>query len=149
VARDVDWLGGAFLWIRGSLLRRIGGLDEDFFFYGEDIEFCHRVWQAGYRCFYDPTRSITHLGGSSSDPSRVAARQRNLYHWKARYLLQEKCYGRAAAWLLRAVDVATCGIRLAKLRLARRQASPRYQVAREVLELLSRPLRVTPPGGGS
>jgi hypothetical protein len=77
----------------------------------------------------------------------VAAKQRSLYHWKARYLLQEKCYGRPAAWLVRAVDVLACGMRLVKLRLTRRQASPRYQVTREVLELLSRPLRVTPPGG--
>ena len=65
--RDVDWLGGAFLMIRGDLIRQIGLLDEDFFFYGEDIEFAHRVRKAGYRRFYQATPgSITHLGGGSS-----------------------------------------------------------------------------------
>ncbi len=147
VARHVDWIGGAFMFIRGSVARAIGGLDESFFFYGEDVAFCHRVWRMGYRCFYDPAGSITHLGGASSDPTRVAAKQRSLYHWKARYVLQEKCYGAAAAWIVRGVDVMTCGLRLFKMRLLGGTSSPRYEVTRDVLEMLSRPLRVTRPGG--
>jgi GT2 family glycosyltransferase len=146
VARNVDWIGGAFMFVRGAVMRKIGGLDETFFFYGEDVAFCHRVWRLGYRCFYDPAGSITHLGGASSDPTRVAAKQRNLYHWKARYVLQEKCYGPAAAWMVRGMDLLACGMRLFKMRVTRRQSSPRYAVTRDVLELLSRPLRVAPPG---
>ena len=64
--RDVDWLGGCFLWVRGDLMEQIGVLDEDFGFYGEDIEYCHRVWRSGHRCHYDPTVSITHLGGGQT-----------------------------------------------------------------------------------
>ena len=79
-ARDVEWLGGAFLLVRGDVVRAVGGLDEDFFFYGEDIEFCHRIRSAGYRLRYDPSVSVTHLGGKSSeshpDALRDAAHER-------------------------------------------------------------------------
>jgi N-acetylglucosaminyl-diphospho-decaprenol L-rhamnosyltransferase len=143
VKRDVDWLGGAFLLIRGDLLRRIGPLDEDFFFYGEDIEFCHRVWRAGYRCHYDPQASITHLGGGSSDVSRVSARQRSVYFWQARYLVQRKCYGRIAAAWLRGVDVLTSALRCMKLLATGRRRETEYRFQRDLLSMLLRPLRVS------
>ncbi len=100
-ARDVDWIGGAFLMLRGDLIARVGLLDEDFFFYGEDIEICHRVWKNGYRCHYDPAVTTMHLGGAS--PSRKGA----LNHWRtqqlwgARYLVQRKCHGRLAELAVR------------------------------------------------
>jgi len=136
VRRDVDWLGGAFLFIRGSVLKQVGPLDEDFFFYGEDIEFCHRVWRHGYRCHYNPGTSITHLGGGSSDPKRLAARQRNALMWQARYLLQQKCFGRPAATIARVVDITAAALRVTKLTLTGRRDSPEYATQRQVLTLL-------------
>ena len=109
--RDVDWLGGAFLFVRGQVLGRIGGLDERFFFYGEDIEFCHRVWRAGYRCYFDGAATTTHLGGQSSDPERLPARSRVATMWKARYLVQRLCFGRLAAWAVWGVDVPLTALR--------------------------------------
>jgi hypothetical protein len=141
-ARDVDWLGGAFLFIRGEVLRKIGPLDEDFFFYGEDIEFSHRIKQAGYRRFYDPTVTITHFGGGSSDPQRLTRMRRNASFWKAHYLVQRKCYGRAAAMLLRTTDLLVWGVRLIGFRLTRHRRSDSYDEAVEMWNLLSR--RLTP-----
>lgn len=138
--RDVDWLGGAFLMIRGALLREIGPLDDDFFFYGEDIEFSHRVKRAGYRRLYDPRASITHLGGGSSDPARMAAQNRKAAHWNARYLVQRKCYGRGAAALARAADTLGWGARLLLLTLMGRRGTEGYDEARDTFELLRRPL---------
>ena len=46
-----------------------------------------------------------HIGGSSSDPTRVGAKQRNIYMWQARYQVQKKCYGPLAAWLVRSADI--------------------------------------------
>lgn len=111
-ARDVGWLGGAFLLIRREVVEKVGLLDERFFFYGEDIEFGHRVWKAGYRCRYDPEASITHLGGASSDPERMAAQARSVHVWRARYLNQRLCYGRLAEWFVRGVDIFAIGMRL-------------------------------------
>lgn len=111
-ARDVDWVGGAFMLIRREVLERVGGLDEGFFFYGEDIEFCHRVWRAGYRVRYEPVGTVTHFGGGSSDPERLAAAARNVHAWRGRYLVQHRCYGRGAATLARLLDAFAARVRL-------------------------------------
>jgi GT2 family glycosyltransferase len=140
VARDVDWIGGAFMLLRGDLIRRIGLLDEDFFFYGEDVELCHRIWKAGLRVYYDPGASITHLGGGSSDPSRLAAAQRSLHRWQARYLVQRKCYGAWAAWLVRLIDITAYSLRRLRLALSGQRRSERYRLVCDVLRLLTRPL---------
>ncbi len=92
-ARDVEWVGGAFMCIRTQVIHQLGGLDAGFFFYGEDMEFCHRVRRAGWRVFFDPAGTITHLGGASSDTTRLADRRRNVLRWQARFLVQRKCYG--------------------------------------------------------
>src|SRR5438270_287246 len=81
-ARDVDWVGGAFMMIRRDVIERVGPLDEGFFFYGEDAEFSHRVRRAGWRVRYDPGAAIIHLGGASSDPARLATRQRSAFQWQ-------------------------------------------------------------------
>jgi N-acetylglucosaminyl-diphospho-decaprenol L-rhamnosyltransferase len=142
--RDVDWIGGAFMFIRAQLIRTLGGLDEDFFFYGEDLEFCHRAHKAGYRVFYDPATWIVHLGGASSDPSKVAAAQRNVYAWQGKYLVQKKCYGRLAALLARGVDILAYSLRTFKLLIFGRWRSPELRQRRQTLWMLLRPLRVAP-----
>lgn len=140
VSRDVDWLGGAFLLMRGDLMERIGGFSEAFFFYGEDIELCHRIARAGYRRRYECGPTTTHLGGGSSDPTRLAATLRSAHYWTARYGVQRLCYGRLAAWAVRAVDTATVGLRLLALRVARRGGSARYEQLLGAWRVLSRPL---------
>lgn len=102
--RDVDWLAGAFLMLRREVLLRPAPLDEDFFFYGEDVELCHHVWSRGYVCRYDPRVSIQHLGGGSSTPDRLSTDQRNQHRWRARYLVLRKCHGRRMERLVRSSD---------------------------------------------
>jgi N-acetylglucosaminyl-diphospho-decaprenol L-rhamnosyltransferase len=137
-ARDVDWLGGAFLLVRGDVVRRIGGLDEDFFFYGEDVEFCHRVRRAGFRCRYDPAVSIVHLGGTSSDPSRLATGAKLAHAWRARHLVHGKLYGRRSAAAFLALDRAIFTARLAYLAWTTTPDDARYAQAVAVLALLRR-----------
>ena len=119
IKRDCDWIIGAYMFIRRSALDQVGGMDESFFFYGEDIEFCHRFHRHGWRVHYDPGASIVHLGGSSSDPTRLARKTKDSYILKARYHVQRQCYGRAAAWAVRAGDIAAFGLR--KLKPSRRR----------------------------
>ncbi len=64
--RKVDWLTGCFILVRSGLLKSIGGFDEQFFYYYEDLDLCRRIWQAGYPILYIPSVTITHLGGQST-----------------------------------------------------------------------------------
>jgi N-acetylglucosaminyl-diphospho-decaprenol L-rhamnosyltransferase len=135
-ARDVDWVGGAFMMIRREVIERVGALDDAFFFYGEDAEFCHRVTQAGWRVRYEPGAAVIHLGGASSDPARLAARQRSALQWQARYLFQRRCYGRLAEWSARSADLTSGGLRCLKMAATGQRQSDKFALQRDVLELL-------------
>ncbi|MEJ0020994.1 MAG: glycosyltransferase family 2 protein [Candidatus Doudnabacteria bacterium] len=63
---EVDSVVGAYLLIRKSVMDKIGLLDEEFFMYGEDLDWCWRVKEAGFKVVYYPGAEITHfLYGSS------------------------------------------------------------------------------------
>jgi GT2 family glycosyltransferase len=59
-------LGGCFVVARREAVRQIGGFDEQFFFYGEDIDWCKRFRDAGWKLAFVPSASATHFGGASS-----------------------------------------------------------------------------------
>jgi N-acetylglucosaminyl-diphospho-decaprenol L-rhamnosyltransferase len=136
--RDVDWLGGAFLFIRGSVVAELGCLDEAFFFYGEDVEFSHRLKRHGYRRVFRPGATVTHLGGASSDPSRMPSAARSVHHWQGRYLVQRKCYGRFAAAAVKITDLTILALRVVSNWLLRRHTTSQCVQARETLKLLWR-----------
>jgi N-acetylglucosaminyl-diphospho-decaprenol L-rhamnosyltransferase len=73
VGPDVDtgWLSGSCLVVRRDAFERIGGFDEGFFMFLEDVDLCRRLGRAGYRCRWVPTAAVTHMGGHSwrSDPA--------------------------------------------------------------------------------
>jgi N-acetylglucosaminyl-diphospho-decaprenol L-rhamnosyltransferase len=141
VSRDVDWLGGAFLLVRAEVLKRIGGLDERFFFYGEDIEFCHRVTRAGHRCRYIAGPRTTHLGGQSSDPTRMPSRSKLAAMWGARYRVQRLCYGAWAAWFVWSCDVVAIGARTAWTWVSLGGRSQRFGDYRGLLNVLLKEAR--------
>jgi N-acetylglucosaminyl-diphospho-decaprenol L-rhamnosyltransferase len=137
-ARDVDWVGGAFMFVRRRLIDKVGGLDTRFFFYGEDAEYCRRAWKNRYRVFYDPAVAVVHLGGASSDPSRVDSAERDAMRWQARYLLQRRCYGIGAEIFVRAVDICSFSLRYLKLWLRGQRDTPEFATQRDVLAMLLR-----------
>ena len=59
-SKEVDWLFGACLLIRKSILDRIGMFDERFFMYFEDLDLCRRFWQAGFKIMYFPVVEMVH-----------------------------------------------------------------------------------------
>ncbi|MCK4578245.1 MAG: glycosyltransferase family 2 protein [Candidatus Marinimicrobia bacterium] len=63
---EVDMVIGAFFMIRRELLDQIGLLDEQFFIYAEEREFCMRAKAAGWKVYYNPLVSATHIGGISA-----------------------------------------------------------------------------------
>jgi GT2 family glycosyltransferase len=68
---EVDILSGAFLLMRKTVIEKIGGLDEDFFMYGEDVDISYRITQAGYKNYYFPETRIIHYKGESTKKSSV------------------------------------------------------------------------------
>jgi GT2 family glycosyltransferase len=83
---DVDVLNGWFWMIRRSALDEVGLLDEEFFMYGEDIDWCKRFHNAEWRVVYCPDVESIHYGGASSAKAPVRfyiERQRaNFQYWK-------------------------------------------------------------------
>ena len=67
----VDWLPGACLLVRRSTLEAVGGFDEGFFMYVEDIDFCWRVSRAGLDVVYSPDAICVHEGGRSFPRARL------------------------------------------------------------------------------
>ena len=64
--RDVDWLSGAALWLRRAALDDVGGWDERYFMYVEDVDLCWRLRRAGWRVAYEPSGTVEHLLGVST-----------------------------------------------------------------------------------
>ncbi len=62
----VPAIGGAFLMAKQAVVTKVGSWDEDFFLYGEDLDYCYRINEAGYKIMYVPAVQITHLGGVST-----------------------------------------------------------------------------------
>jgi GT2 family glycosyltransferase len=58
--QEVDWATGGCLLVRRDCFEQLGGLDESFFLYYEDVDFCHRAKAAGWQVFYEPRLAVTH-----------------------------------------------------------------------------------------
>jgi GT2 family glycosyltransferase len=64
--KQVDWVSGACMTIRREAFEQVGGLDEKFFLYWEDADFCRRLAKAGWRTMWHPGAAVTHFGAGSS-----------------------------------------------------------------------------------
>lgn len=64
--KQVDWVSGACMMIRREAFERVGGMDERFFLYWEDADFCRRLAEAGWRTMWHPGAEVTHFGAGSS-----------------------------------------------------------------------------------
>jgi len=69
--QEVDSLTGAFMMVRKETIEEIGLLDEDYFMYGEDIDWCYRIKQKGWKIIYFPKAVITHYKGGSSKKKKT------------------------------------------------------------------------------
>jgi N-acetylglucosaminyl-diphospho-decaprenol L-rhamnosyltransferase len=85
--RDVDWVSGTAMMIRRELWDDLGGFDEGYFMYVEDVDLCWRSWRAGWRVTYEPDARLVHVIGVSSDqaPYRmIAAHHRSLWRFSVK-----------------------------------------------------------------
>lgn len=91
----VDWGSGACLAIRREVIDRVGGLEDEIFMYGEDVEWCWRIRQAGYQILFVPQAKITHFSGKISKKDFTA--WINQYTRSQLFLLQ-RLHGKKARW---------------------------------------------------
>ncbi len=94
----VDWVTGACLMTRREVYEQIGDLDEDYFMYSEELDWCRRIKQAGWGIVYLPTAQVMHHTGRSSEQA-VTHRHINFQRAKLRYF--RKYHGRFTATTLR------------------------------------------------
>jgi len=109
LAAPVDWVPGAFALIRRELFQRLGGFDERFFLYYEEVDLCRRVREAGLRVQYWPELRVQHIGGVSVRTvagATVAKAGSQLTLWRARsgLLYYRKNHGWAAAWAVNRLE---------------------------------------------
>lgn len=96
---DVDWVTGACLMVRREVVDKVGRLDEAYFMYSEELDWCQRIKDAGWRIVHLPSAQVIHYSGKSSEQA-VTARHINFQQAKLRYF--RKYHGRSSAAFLRA-----------------------------------------------
>nr|WP_314262186.1 glycosyltransferase family 2 protein [uncultured Devosia sp.] len=93
---QVDWVSGASMLVRGKVFDQIGMLDEEYFLYYEELDFCRRAVDAGWTCWTEPKSRVVHLCGQStgvSDRKKRAVR-RPTYWFNSRRRYFAKHHGR-------------------------------------------------------
>ncbi len=76
---EIDAVSGSFVMVRREAYEHVGGLDEDFFMYGEDLDWCYRIQQAGWKNYYVHSTKIIHYKGESTKRSNLDE-IRTFYH---------------------------------------------------------------------
>jgi N-acetylglucosaminyl-diphospho-decaprenol L-rhamnosyltransferase len=76
-----DWMLGAFLLLRREMLDELGGFDEGYRLYGEDIDLCYRAEQAGWERWYVPQAVVRHAHAAVTD--RQFLTRQTLWHWRS------------------------------------------------------------------
>ncbi|NQX60262.1 glycosyltransferase family 2 protein [Paenibacillus qinlingensis] len=116
----IDSLVGAFMLVRRETIEHVGMLDEEFFMYGEDIDWCYRIKEAGWVNYYYPKTQIVHHKGASSrrKPYKI------IYEFhRAMILFHNKHYRKKYSWLTNAMVYIGVGVKFI-LSLARNKLRP-------------------------
>jgi GT2 family glycosyltransferase len=71
----IDWVTGACMLVRRSAIEKVGPMDEGFFLYYEDVEWCHRMRDAGWTVLIEPTAACVHARGDSGGGDSAAAQE--------------------------------------------------------------------------
>jgi GT2 family glycosyltransferase len=106
---EVDVVAGCFMVVRREVITTVGGLDEDFFMYGEDEEWCSRIKRAGWRIVYFPGATIIHFHRFSSRQTRRAPR---VTECMSPVLVLHKRRGPLIAWFANLILLAGFLLRL-------------------------------------
>lgn len=104
ITQEVDWLVGACLLVRSEVIKQVGMLDERFFMYLEEVDWCYRIKKAGWKIVYLPAAQVIHHYGQSADQN---VPRRHIYFNDSKCKFYEKYYGVVIARMLRWFIIAT------------------------------------------
>jgi GT2 family glycosyltransferase/lipopolysaccharide/colanic/teichoic acid biosynthesis glycosyltransferase len=103
---EVDAISGSFMMMRKEIYDKVGGFDEEFFMYGEDLDLCYRIQQAGFKVFYSHTTQIIHYKGESTKRSRL---DETKVFYDAMHLFVKKHF--SGSFLVEAILRSAIGVR--------------------------------------
>lgn len=135
-AEQVDWMPGAAMMVRREVIERVGGLDQTYFLYFEETDFCLKVKKAGYTIWYVPASRVMHIAGQSTGVTgyQVVAKPLPDYWFESRRRYFAKNHGMAYAITTDAVLLVSHLLGQAKERFLKRKSQagvPHF--ARDVL----------------
>jgi len=112
ILREVDWVLGACMAVRRSAVTAAGGLDEHYFMYSEELDWCRAMRRAGQRIYYWPEPTIVHYGQQQNWRSQRIQGEVLARGFQSRYYYFEKHYGRGYATWVRLASIGGMALRL-------------------------------------
>jgi len=107
----VDAVNGAFMLMRRSALEQVGGFDEAYWMYMEDLDLSYRLAEEGWVTWYEPEATVVHLKGGAAGPHRSL--RLNLAFHRGMYRFYREHYSAKRSWLVNAAVYAGIGVKLA------------------------------------
>jgi len=113
---EVDSVVGAFMMVRAATIAQVGLMDEQFFMYGEDLDWAYRIKEAGWKIYYNPAVKVLHVKKASTRQNPRA----QVEFYRAMDIFYRKHYAAQTPWWLHALIVSAISLRqmLEQLRLA-------------------------------
>jgi GT2 family glycosyltransferase len=135
IAQPVDWICGASMMVRPAVLAAIGALDENYFLYFEETDFCLRAKQAGFPTWYVPASRVMHIMGQSTSVTDVTQGTKRLpgYWFESRRRYFIRAFGVRRARLIDLVAVIAHALGLLKRFAQRRTRSAVPYFVRDLL----------------
>jgi GT2 family glycosyltransferase len=103
--REIGWVMGAFMFIRGEVVRKTKGYDENLFMYTEEVDWCKRIHDAGYKIRFTPSFEVTHLDKSSSKNNLESLRKVFIAETTGVIYFIKKYYAQNLWWLIPVIKI--------------------------------------------
>ena len=131
--RDVDVVSGMFMLVPRQVLEVVGPLDDAFFIYSEEADWCRRIRDAGWRCVFAPVAQIVHLDGGSKSTAQIRSKM-YVQMQKSKMIYLRKHYGLWGVFRGRMVFVGSSILRFVmSVTNQREEAAARRRLARASL----------------
>jgi len=131
---EPGWTSFAAVMIRGSVFEQVGLLDEGFFMYYEDVDYCRRAAHAGWRIRHEPRARVVHLRGQTSPVKALSAarKRRPRYYYASRSRYFRNAYGRAGLLVANLFWTAGRAVAFARELVGSKES---HAVERELLDI--------------
>ena len=131
---EVDWVSGACMVVKREALDDVGLLDERFFLYWEDVDWCKRMWNKGWKVTYYPRATIQHTVGGSSENNLIRSIfefHKSAYAYFVRYYKSPKLFIKPL--IITGLSLRFCGVLLLQsLRRVARISKPKLEPVKNI-----------------